>query len=80
MFSKQEIYKENLRERKERATSLPLRAFFAGQQTNSTPLKTSIPQGSSMAKERSFMPRSEQALPAVEFHWSKFQHFVWLWM
>ena len=57
---------------------LPLRVFLAGQQTNSTPLKTSMPQGRSMAKDRSFIPLSEQALPAVEFHWSKFQHLVWL--
>ena len=56
----------------------PFRDFLAGQHTNSTPLKTSMPHGRSMAKERSFMPRSPQARPAVEFHWSKFQHFVWL--
>ena len=39
-----------------------------------------MPQGRSMAKDLSFMPLSAQARPAVEFHWSKFQHFVWLWI
>ena len=42
-------------------------AGLGGQQTNSTPEKTSIPHGSSMAKLFSFMPRSEQAEPAVAF-------------
>ena len=51
-----------------------------GQQTNSTPEKTSIPQGKSMAKLLTFMPRSWQAVEAVLFHWSKSQHLVWLWM
>ena len=41
---------------------------LVGQQTNSTPEKTSIPQGSSMAKLRSFMDLSAQALSAVLFH------------
>ena len=39
-----------------------------------------MPQGRSMAKDLSFIPLSAQARPAVEFHWSKFQHLVWLWM
>ncbi len=51
-----------------------------GQHTNSTPLKTSMPQGRSMAKLLTFMLRSLQALAAVLFHWSKSQHLVWLWM
>ena len=55
---------------------LPLRTFFAGQQTNSTPLKTSIPHGKSIAKDRSLIDLSVHARPAVPFHWSKFQHFV----
>ena len=59
---------------------LPFLIFLAGQQTNSTPLKTSMPQGRSIAKDRSFMERSPQAAAAVVFHWSKFQHRVWLWM
>ena len=61
-------------------SSLPFLAFLAGQQTNSTPLNTSMPHGSNMANDLSFMLLSPQALEAVEFHWSKFQHFVWLWM
>ena len=56
--------------------SLPFLAFLAGQQTNSTPLKMSMPQGSSMAKERRRIDLSAQAWRAV----SKFQHLVWLCM
>ena len=55
-------------------------AFFLGQQTNSTPEKTSMPQGSSMAKLLTLMPRSAHAPVAVRFHSSKFQQRVWLWM
>lgn len=51
-----------------------------GQQTNSTPEKTSIPQGKSMAKLFTFIPRSWHALAAVWFHLSKSQHRVWLWI
>ena len=51
-----------------------------GQQTNSTPEKTSMPQGNSIAKLLTLMPRSRQAPVAVLFHWSKSQHLVWLWM
>ena len=58
----------------------PFLAGFLGQQTNSTPEKTSMPQGRSMAKLLTFRPRSAQASAAVRFHLSKFQHLVWLWM
>ena len=54
--------------------------FVIGQQTNSTPEKTSMPQGKSMAKLLTFMLRSWHAEAAVRFHWSKSQHLVWLWM
>ena len=33
-----------------------------------------------MAKERRRIDLSAQAWPAVPFHWSKFQHLVWLCM
>ena len=39
-----------------------------------------MPQGRSMAKLLTLMPRSLQAPVAVRFHWSKSQHLVWLWM
>ena len=52
--------------------------FFTGQQTNSTPENTSIPQGKSMAKLLTFIPRPLQAFDAVVFHISKSQHLVWL--
>lgn len=51
-----------------------------GQQTNSTPEKSEMPQGRSMAKVRRVMERSVQAVAAVWFHLSNSQHLVWLWM
>jgi hypothetical protein len=45
--------------------NLPLKCL--GQHTNSTPLNKEMPQGRSMAKDRSWSPRSWQALPAVAF-------------
>lgn len=57
---------------------LPLKCL--GQQTNSTPLKREIPQGSSMAKDLSWSPLSWQAIAAVAFHRPKVQQLLWLWM
>lgn len=56
----------------------PLKCF--GQQTNSTPLKREMPQGSSMAKDLSCRPRSWQAPAAVAFQRPKVQQLLWLWM
>ena len=53
---------------------------FLGQQTNSTPEKTSMPQGRSMAKLLTLIPLCWQAEAAVAFHWSKSQQRDWLWM
>ncbi len=53
---------------------------FLGQQTNSTPEKTSIPHGSSIAKLLTRMPRPPQASAAVAFHLSKSRQRDWLWM
>jgi len=51
-----------------------------GQQTNSTPEKTEIPQGRSMAKLRICIPRSWQAAAPVWFHLTNGQHREALWM
>ena len=71
---------DKIKHRSQSSQPWPFLAFLAGQQTNSTPEKTSMPQGRSIAKLRSRIDRSEQARPAVPFHWSKFQHLVWLCM
>ena len=69
-----------IKHRSQSSQPWPFLAFLAGQQTNSTPEKTSMPQGSSMAKLLTRMPRSPHASPAVRFQSSKFMHCVWLWM
>uniref|UniRef100_A0A8W7PR41 Uncharacterized protein n=1 Tax=Anopheles coluzzii TaxID=1518534 RepID=A0A8W7PR41_ANOCL len=51
-----------------------------GQQTNSTPEKSEMPQGSSMAKLRICMLRSWQAAAPVWFHLTNGQHRDALWM
>ena len=51
---------------------------FLGQQTNSTPEKTSMPHGRSIAKDLTRIPRWPQAAAAVRFHWSKSQQRDWL--
>ena len=58
--------------------NLPLKCL--GQHTNSTPLNKEMPQGRSMAKDRSCSPRSWQALPAVAFQRPNVQQLLWLWM
>lgn len=74
--------KERKKSKNKDKTSTHPKPFFGlnGQQTNSTPEKTSIPQGNNMAKLLTLMPRSRQACVAVRFHWSKSQQRVWLWM
>lgn len=58
--------------------NLRLKCF--GQQTNSTPEKSEIPQGNSMAKLRICIPRSWQAAAPVWFHLTNGQHLDALWM
>uniref|UniRef100_A0A182Q1Y3 Uncharacterized protein n=1 Tax=Anopheles farauti TaxID=69004 RepID=A0A182Q1Y3_9DIPT len=60
------------------AQHLPLKCF--GQQTNSTPEKSEMPQGSSMAKLRICMLRSWQAAAPVWFHLTNGQQREALWM
>lgn len=61
-----------------KSTHLPLKCF--GQHTNSTPEKSEIPQGSSMAKLRICMFRSWHAAAPVWFHLMNGQHRDALWM
>ena len=81
-----EIFIPTTKELKSKPCKLPFfggpvtNEFFNGQQTNSTPENTSIPQGKSIAKLLTFIPRPLQAFDAVVFHISKSQHLVWLWM
>jgi len=51
-----------------------------GQQTNSTPLNRSMPQGCSMEKLRSSMSRLTHDAVAVSFHERYDVHSFWSWM
>lgn len=53
---------------------------LVGQHTNSTPEKSEIPHGRSMAKLRSERSLSWQLCAAVWFQRSNSQQRVWLWM